>query len=177
MEEIKRIDRKLMYHGKVIDAYQDTMQMPNGNISIWDFVDHHGAAAVVPVLDDGRILMVRQHRPAIGRFTLELPAGKIDVVGESKRDCAARELEEETGYRAGELKLLITVDTTVAICNEEIEVYLATGLKKTRQQLDDDEDINLEAYTIDELVDMVREQKIRDSKTMAGILAYKVLIS
>jgi ADP-ribose pyrophosphatase len=119
--------------------------------------------------------MVRQHRPAIERFTLELPAGKIDEVGESKKACAARELEEETGYKASALELLVTVDTTVAICNEEIEIYLATGLVKTAQHLDEDEDINVEAYKLDDLIEMIRRQEIKDSKTVAGILAYKVL--
>lgn len=173
MDEIKRVGRKLMYHGVVINAYRDTMLMPNGNTEEWDFIQHHGAAAVVAVMDDGRIIMVRQHRPAIGRFTLELPAGKLDFKGESKADCAARELEEETGYKAGKLELLVTVDTTVAICDEEIEIYLATELMKTEQHLDEDEDINVEAYDVDELMGMIARQEIRDSKTVAGILAYK----
>lgn len=175
MDEIKRVGRKLVYHGVVVDVYRDTMLMANGNTEEWDFIDHHGAAAVVAVMDDGRIIMVRQHRPAIGRFTLELPAGKLDFKGESKAECAARELEEETGYKASKLELLVTVDTTVAICNEEIEIYLATGLVKTEQHLDEDEDINVEAYDVDELVSMIARQEIKDSKTVAGILAYKAL--
>lgn len=86
--------------------------------------------------------------------------------------CAARELEEETGYKAAHLELLITVSTTVAFCNETIDVYLATDLTKTQQHLDEDEFVEVESYTIEELKDMVLTQKIQDSKTVAAIMAY-----
>ena len=102
------------------------MQVPNGNIVKWDFIGHKGAAAVVPVGEDGKILMVRQYRNALDRYTLEVPAGGLNGVDEPTRTAAARELEEETGYRTDELDFLITIRTTVAFCNEKIDVYLAT---------------------------------------------------
>ncbi|MCD8151754.1 MAG: NUDIX hydrolase [Clostridiales bacterium] len=173
MEHMKRIDRILKYQGAIVDLYEDVMESPTGHIARWDYVRHRkGAAAVLPVMDDGRILMVRQHRNALERETLEIPAGSKDDAGEPSAVCAARELEEETGYRTGKMELLITVATTVAFCNEVIEIYLATELEKTERHLDEDEFVEVGTYTIEELRDMVFEQKIQDSKTVAAIMAY-----
>jgi len=177
MEKVERLKRELAYQGKVIQVYQDTVRVPNGNVTVWDYIHHDGAAAVVPVMKDGRILMVRQYRNALDRFTLELPAGKVDSPDESKALCAARELEEETGYRSGDLELLITVNTTVAFCNELIEIYVARNLIPARQNLDEDEDICMEALTLEELLAMIRRQEIRDSKSIAGILAYQTYMT
>jgi ADP-ribose pyrophosphatase len=130
----------------------------------------------VGVLDDGRLLMVRQYRNALDRYTLEIPAGGLNK-DEPTIDAAARELEEETGYKCGKIEKLITVRTTVAFCNEKIDIYLATDLVKTKQHLDDDEYVNVEIYTLDELVKMIYDFKIEDSKTISAIMAYKCLIS
>ena len=146
--------------------------MPNGRSQTWDYIDHVGAAAVVPVLADGRILMVRQYRNALDRFTLELPAGKRDAADEPMEVCAARELEEETGYVAGKLLPLITVNTTVAFCNEKIGIFVAKNLVKTSQHLDPDEDIEVAAFTPQKLKQMVFAQELLDAKTVAAVLAY-----
>ncbi len=176
MSCMKRIDRVLKYKGAIVDFYDDVMESPTGHIAHWDYIEHRkGAAAVLPVADDGRILMVRQHRNALGRETLEIPAGSRDDVNEPHIECAARELEEETGYRAGRLELLITVATTVAFCNETIPVFLATELSKTECHPDEDEFIEIERYTLGELTDMIFAQKIQDSKTVAAIMAYGCL--
>ena len=98
MEQFKRLDRKLVAHGHILDYYEDTIAVPNGNIAHWDFIKHKGAAAVVPVLPDGRILMVRQYRNALDRETIEIPAGGLADEKEDPNDCALRELKEETGY-------------------------------------------------------------------------------
>ena len=126
--EIKRIDRKLAYEGAVINVYQDTVQFPDGHTAKWDYIHHDGAAAVIPVLPDGRILMVKQYRNALDRFTLEIPAGKLDDPKEEGIVCASRELEEETGYRCERLEPLLVLRTTVAFCNERIEVFAARDL-------------------------------------------------
>ncbi|MCJ7835914.1 NUDIX hydrolase [Cuneatibacter sp. NSJ-177] len=173
MEKVERLKRELAYTGTVLKVYKDTVQVPNGNRAVWDYIHHDGAAAVVPVRDDGKILMVRQYRNALDRFTLELPAGKVDEPDEPRIECAKRELEEETGYRSDHLELLITVNTTVAFCDEQIEIYLAKDLTATKQNLDEDEEIDVEAYTLDELCGMIFRRELRDSKTVAGILAYQ----
>ena len=127
-EEFKRLKRELVYKGAIVNFYKDTIQVANGNVVEWDFIGHQGAAAVVPVRADGKILMVRQYRNALDRYTLEIPAGGLNGPDEPTKDAAARELEEETGYAAGKMEWLITVRTTVAFCNEKIDIYLATDL-------------------------------------------------
>lgn len=171
MEPVKRLKRELRAKGTVINLYKDTVEV-NGNIAEWDYIHHDGAAAVVAVDADGKFLMVRQYRNALDRFTLELPAGKLDDPKEPTLECAKRELEEETGYRAGKMEYLLTVNTTVAFCNEKIDLYLATDLTKTEQHLDPDEEINVERWNIEDLKQMIYDGKMTDSKTIAGILTY-----
>ena len=171
-EEIRRVKRELMYKGTVLEVYKDSMEFANGNHEEWDFIKHNGAAAVVPVLDDGRILMVSQFRNALDRKTLEIPAGKLDPE-EKGILCAARELEEETGYKSEQLEWLINIRTTVALCNEKIEVYVARKLKAGTQNLDENEYVNVKAYTVDELKEKIFSGEIEDSKTIASVLAYE----
>ena len=172
MEEIKRLNRELVYKGHIIDMYKDTVKIPNGNIAEWDFIGHKGAAAVLPVLKNGNVLMVRQYRNALDRYTLEIPAGGLESPDEPMIDCAARELEEETGYKSDNLEMLLSLHTTVAFCNEKIEVFLARDLVKTSQHLDEDEYIDVEEHSIEELLEAVYSGKIEDSKTVSAILAY-----
>ena len=156
-EEFKRLDRKLVYHGTIIDYYRDTIQVPNGNIAEWDFIGHKGAAAVVPVREDGKLLM----------------AGGLNGADEPPMLAAARELEEETGYHSENLTHLLSLRTTVAFCNEKIEIYVAQDLKPTHQHLDEDEFIDVYAYSVDELCEMIYFGKIEDGKTIAAIMSYK----
>ena len=172
MEKYERIGRELIHKGAIIDYYQDTIKVPNGNIAKWDYIKHKGAAAVVAVKDDGKLLMVRQYRNALDRETLEIPAGGLNSVDEPTDIAAARELEEEAGYTAGKLELLISICTTVAFCDEKIDIYVATDLKRSKQHLDEDEYLDVEAYSIEELVQMVYDCKIQDGKTVAALLAY-----
>jgi ADP-ribose pyrophosphatase len=172
---VERIGRNLVHAGAIVDLYCDDIKLPDGSIHHWDFVAHRrGAAAVVGVLSDGRILMVRQYRPALDRFTLEVPAGARDSVDEDPYITAERELIEETGYVPGKMTKLLSLKTTVAFCNEFIEVYLATDLcERKLQNLDDAESIDIVACELDDLVKLIYEGKIQDSKTVSAILAYK----
>ena len=173
MEEIKRVKRELVANGAIIDYYQDTMQIPNGNVVKWDLIDHKGAAAVVAVREDGKLLMVRQYRNALERETIEIPAGGLNGREEPTDVAAMRELKEETGYVCDKVELINSIYTTVAFCNEKIDIYLARGLKHPgSQHLDEDEYINVEAYTVEELKQMIFDCKIQDSKTICGILTY-----
>ena len=149
MEEFKRISRDLVAKGAIIDYYQDTMQIPNGNIAKWDLIDHKGAAAV------------------------EIPAGGLNGREEPTDQAAMRELQEETGYHTDHVELLTSIYTTVAFCNEKIDIYLARGLKdRGNQHLDEDEFINVEAYSVEELKQMIYDCRIQDAKTICGILTY-----
>lgn len=170
--EYKRIGRELVYEGSIVNVYKDKMQLFDGTVHDWDFIKHPGAAAVVPVDNDGNIIMVKQYRNALGRYTLELPAGGKDP-NESFETCALRELEEETGHKAGTFEHLTTIFTTVALMDEEIAIYLAKDLIPCEQHLDEDEFLNVEKHSLDELVSMIYESKIQDSKTICGLLTYK----
>lgn len=171
--ELKRIKRELQCEGAITKYYKDTLVLPDGKTAIYDFVGHNGAAAAIGVRDDGKILMVSQYRNALDRFTLEIPAGGLEPE-EPTINAAARELEEETGYKCEKIEKLITIRTTVAFCNEKIDIYLATELKKTNQHLDEDEYVDVKAYDLEELIDMIYNGTIEDSKTIAAIMAYKV---
>lgn len=171
--EFKRLNRELIHQGSIIDYYKDTIQVPNGNIVKWDFIAHKGAAAIVPVMEDGKILMVRQYRNALDRYTLEIPAGGLNGTDEPTRVAAIRELEEETGYRTLDVEFLISIRTTVAFCNEKIDIYVARELVPGKQNLDEDEFIHVAAYEMAEIEKMIYDGTIQDSKTISAVLAYK----
>ena len=174
MEHIKRVGRTLKHKGSILSFYEDDIMTPDGNVAKWDFIEHSGAAAVIPVLDDGRILLVRQFRNSPDKETLEIPAGGINK-GEPVKTAAIRELEEETGYKADpdNVRKLISIITAVAFCNEKVDIYMADKLTKSVQQLDEEEYINVEYYTLQELKDMIMNGIIEDSKTISAILAYE----
>ena len=156
------------------------MQLPDGKVEKWDFVHHKkgGGACVVPILPDGRILLIHQYRPAVNRETTELPAGAFDAEDPDFAITASRELEEETGYRCGKIRRLIRLDTAIAWCDEKVEVYLAEDLVKSGDQsLDDAEEISMEALTVEEARERIFAGEIRDAKTVAGILAYLVVLA
>lgn len=173
MEAVERLDRKLVKHGAIIDLFDDTVKTQAGNIVHYDFIGHKGAAAVIPVRADGKILMVKQYRNAVDRFTLEIPAGGKNGAEEPPYDCAMRELEEETGYKTDKLEHLIDIYTTVAFCNEKISIYVAENLISSHQNLDEDEFIDVEAVSVEDLTAMILNGTIMDAKTVAAVLAYK----
>lgn len=170
-ESVVRLKRELKYEGAILKIYEDTV-MANGHEAHWDFIHHDGAAAVLPVADDGKILMVRQYRNALDRQTLEIPAGKLDEPDEPKIECAYRELEEETGFRCEKLEYLMSMNTTVAFCDEFIDIYVARNLIPSHQHLDEDEVIYVEEWTVEDLEEMIYSGKMTDAKTTAAILAY-----
>ena len=170
MGEFKRLERKLAYQGKILKVYTDHVEV-NGHESHWDYVHHNGGAAVVPVTNEGKILMVRQWRNALDRYTLEIPAGALEKE-EPAATCVARELEEETGYRSENIEWLITTNSWLAFTNEQVEIFVARDLVPAQQKFDEEESIELEEYTIEELKELIFKGIIKDSKTVAGLLAY-----
>lgn len=171
---IKRLKRELVYQGSILDIYADYMELPDGKTAKWDFVSHRkGAAAVVAVTEDGNLLLVRQYRPALERETLEIPAGSRDSVTEDTAVCAKRELEEETGWKCSHMEKLLQLKTTVAFCNEFIDVYLATELMQGTQKLDEGEEIEIVSMPLADAVQKIYCGEIQDGKTVAGILAYQ----
>ncbi len=157
-----------IYTGKVITLNIDTVTLPNGVTVDLEMVRHPGAAAVVPLKEDGTVVLIRQFRHAAGGFIYEIPAGKLHP-GEDPRACAARELEEEIGYQAGTLELLSSIFTAPGFTDEVIHIYKATGMTEGRQHLDRDEVLEVVEMPLGEAIDMIRAGTIRDAKTMVGL--------
>jgi len=157
-----------VFEGKVVNLRIDEVILPTGKRAVREVVEHPGAVAIVPVLQDGAIVMVRQYRHAAGKIMLEIPAGKLNK-GENPDSCAMRELEEETGYQASKLRKLSAVYTTPGFTNELIHIYVAEGLNKTLQNTDEDEFIDIVQYDPVELRELITTGKIDDAKTMLGL--------
>ena len=159
---------KNIYTGIVVNLNVDTVTLPNGLTVDLEVVRHPGAAAVVPLKDDGKVVLIRQFRHAAGGFIYEIPAGKLHP-GEDPSTCAARELEEETGYRAGRFELLSSIFTAPGFTDEVIHIYKATGLVLGRQQLDRDEVLEVIELSLPEAIRMIRTGEIRDAKSIVGL--------
>jgi ADP-ribose pyrophosphatase len=164
----KFLDSKLIFKGKVLTMNYDTVLLPNGVKATREIIKHPGAVAVVPLANDGRIVLVKQYRYPVGKEMLEIPAGKLDK-GEKTDDCARRELSEETGYLAGELIKLTSIYTTPGFTDEVIHVYLAKNLTIAERHPDEDEFINVELYTKDQVKQMITNGIICDAKSMIGL--------
>jgi ADP-ribose pyrophosphatase len=169
MEETFLSGEKI-FHGKIIDVERWQVLLPNGKTALREVVKHPGAAAIVPVDDKGYVTMVRQCRIAVGRFTWEIPAGKLDYTGEDPLECARRELEEETGLRAECWRLLARVDTTPGFCTEQIDLYLATGLSQHAPHTDPDEFLHITRIPLQDAAENVMNGEIQDAKTALGLL-------
>ena len=167
------VSKKTIWRGRAVNFDVDTVRLPNGKLTTREYISHPGAVGVVPFLDRDTIVMVRQYRHPIGQVTLELPAGKIDP-RESVLSCIKRELAEETGYTAAKFTPLIQYWPTPAFANEMLHLYVATGLKPGRMSTDDDEFIEAVTLPFKKAVAMVRSGKIRDSKSVVGLLACAV---
>lgn len=162
------VSTEKIYAGKVVNLRRDTVRLPNGKEALREVVEHPGAVAIVPVLPDGRILMVRQFRHPVGKVLIEIPAGKLDV-GESPDRCALRELEEETGYRAGFMECRASIFTGPGFTDEVIHMYIARDLVKTSLNPDEDEFLEVKAYEPQDIRRMIQEGLICDAKTVSGM--------
>ena len=155
--------------GRIFNVDRLRVQLPDGRVAIRDVVRHPGAVAIVALTEDGRICLVRQYRTALGRVTVEIPAGKLSP-GEDPLECAGRELLEETGMSAEKIAFLTTIASSDGFCDELIHIYMATGLTFSRSDPDADEFINVDLVPLDELIDAVLDGRIEDAKTVVGAL-------
>jgi len=159
-----------IYTGKVITLNVDTVPLPNGVTVDLETIRHPGASAVVPIKDDGTVVLIRQFRHAAGGFIYEIPAGKL-APGEDPLHCASRELEEEVGYRASSFELLSSIFTAPGFADEVIHVYKATGLTKGHQHLDRDEVLEIVEMSLHQAIAHIQDGTIRDAKTIVGLQA------
>lgn len=168
--EEKQLEREEIYDGAVLHVVKDKILLPDGNVSFREFCLHKGAVAVIPVTDDNEVIMVRQFRYAHHREFLEIPAGKLDFVGEVPLDAVKRELKEETGATAEKITYLGVLDTTPALIDEKIYMYMAEGLTFGECDPDEDEFLAVERIPLAKLVEMVMNGEIRDGKTQIAVL-------
>jgi len=167
----KTLSSRLLHEGRSFSFKTDKVELPNGRMTTRDVVDHPGAVAIVPVLNGSRIILVRQFRYAACRELLEIPAGTLEK-GEEPDACAARELREETGYKAESMVRLLSCYMAPGYSNEVIHLYVATGLEKGEKETEEDEEIAVEAVGFDEALRMIEENEIEDAKTIVGVLSY-----
>lgn len=168
MNKAKCNHASLINKGRVFDLYSENVTLPNGVTTDMDVIRHPGAAAIVPVTDDGHILMLKQYRHAIGGFIWEIPAGTLDPV-EDEITCAKRELIEETGYSARKIEKLGVITPLPAYSDERIHIYLATNLSRAAQKLDEDELLSVHPVAIKTALDMIARGEIEDAKTIASL--------
>jgi ADP-ribose pyrophosphatase len=162
-----RLDGDIAYDGTLLKIHRDRVQLPDGSISTREYIRHPGAVVVIPLLDDGQVLLERQFRYPNNQVFIELPAGKIDPNEESLA-CAKRELREETGYSAKEWQFVCTIHNAIAYSDEHLDIFLAKGLVSGDTQLDEGEFVELITVTPAQMLEWVREGKITDVKTVIG---------
>jgi ADP-ribose pyrophosphatase len=171
--ETSLVDHKEVYRGKIVTLQVDTIRQKSGVTTIREVVLHPGGVTAVPILDDGRLLLIRQFRYPLGKFILELPAGKLDS-GQPPLETMAREMMEETGYSAGTLTHEGAFYTTPGISNESIHLFIARDLTQSIQNLEEGEHITVEPYTLQECLEKIENGEICDGKTILGILWYRM---
>lgn len=162
---------ELIYRGRVLELHKVTVRTKQGKLIERDLVHYNGAAVILPLLADGRIVLIRNYRYVVGEYLYELPAGNVDR-GEDPEVTAARELTEETGYQAGKLEKLGAFLAAPGTSDEVLHSYLATDLRPGRQALEEYEDIAAEAFEPARLKEMVREGTVYDAKTIATLALY-----
>ncbi|MGF1633878.1 MAG: NUDIX hydrolase [Phycisphaerae bacterium] len=169
---LELLDKQVIYHGRKVALELHHLRDPEDDTRhTREVCRHPGAVVILPILDDGTVLLIRVRRYAVGKPLIELPAGTLEK-GEPPIDCAGRELEEEAGYLAGRLKSLGAFYTSPGILTEEMYPFLATDLTKTQQALEEGEEIQVLPTPYDEAIEMCRDGRIVDGKTIATLLKY-----
>jgi len=163
------LDGEEVFAGRLLKVYRDRVRLPDGSETMREYIRHPGAVAIVALFDDGRVLLERQHRYALRRDFIEIPAGKLDA-GEAHLDTAKRELLEETGYVAAEWRRLGIIHNAIGYSDEGIELWLARGLERREQKLEPGEFLEVFTLPLAEAQAMVRDGRITDAKTVAGLL-------
>ncbi len=167
--EEKTMKSEKVYEGRILTLRVDTVELPNKKYSKREIIEHSGGAAIVPITDDGKVVLVKQYRKAVEDFLLEIPAGKLEY-DEDPLECVTRELKEETGYKSENIEFLCEIYPSPGYTAEKIYIYLARNLIKGEQELDEGEYVEVEEIELDKFMDMVNSNEIIDAKTITGIL-------
>jgi ADP-ribose pyrophosphatase len=162
-----QVDSELAYEGHFLKVQRDTVRLPDGKQSKREYIKHPGAVVILPLFDDGNVLLERQYRYPLQKVFIEFPAGKIDP-NEDPLDCAKRELQEETGYTAADWQFLCTIHNAIAYSDEHLDIFVARGLIAGESRLDDGEFLETFTATVPDMLSWIREGKISDVKTVIG---------
>jgi ADP-ribose pyrophosphatase len=174
----RRQDSQELFKGKLLHAFRDTVTLPDGSSATREYIVHPGAVVIVPLLDDGRLLLERQFRYPVGRVMIEFPAGKLDVQGEDRLACAKRELLEETGYTAREWAHAGVLHPVISYSTEFIDIWFARGLVDGgRRALDHGEFLDVFTATPQQLLDWCRDGKVTDAKTLSCMVWLQNVLS
>ncbi len=178
LSELKEsmISTKQVYNGSFLDVRKDIVNLPDGNTSTREWINHPGAACIIPIMPDGKLALIKQYRYPVQSIMIELPAGKLDE-GENPEVCAIRELEEEIGYLAEKLTFVTKIHPAIGFANEEMWIFLAEKLTKSQKSTDHDEFVELIPTSIEDAVKLVWNGNISDVKTIIGILWAERLLS
>lgn len=170
------LSNESVFKGRLLDVQRDTVQLPGGAVATREYILHPGASMIVPLLPDGQVVLVRQYRYPMHRAFIEFPAGKIDP-GEATLATAKRELLEETGYRGGEWTELTTIHNAIAYANERIILFLAEGLERGEQQLDENEFVEVFTAPLEDLIGWILAGEVTDVKTVIGAFFVQKLLA
>jgi ADP-ribose pyrophosphatase len=165
----KTLQSKRVFEGRVVNLRVDTVELPNGKTTTREVVEHKGAVAIVPMLDNDKMILVRQFRQATGRVLLEIPAGGLEI-GESPVQCAQRELVEEIGYYPEKLTEMFYSYLAPGYSSEKLHTFLASDLRKTETNMEADEFLEIVTVQLEEAVEMIRSGEVADAKSICGIL-------
>jgi len=171
----KKLSSRVVYEGSFLKVMSDEVELPNGKKSVREYIPHPGASLIIPVTDKGQLVMIRQYRYPLQAEFIEFPAGQVDV-GEDSRTAAERELAEEIGMSAKEFRHLTTIHPVIGYSNEKIEIYLAKGLFAANQHLDEDEFLNIFETSFEDALELMKQGKITDVKTMIGLFWYQQVL-
>lgn len=174
MARYKKLGERLVYKSRIIELYEDHLQLPNGREVIYDRIQHSGGAAVLPIDEQGKLILIKQYRNSIDAEVYEIPAGLREPEDTTGEICARRELEEEIGYRADSLEFIAQIYGIIGLSNEKTDIFLAENLIPSKRHLDPEEFIEVCRFELEEAIQMIRRKEIIDAKTVTAVLYYQM---
>lgn len=174
MAKYKKLGEELAYRGGIIEVYRDRLLLPDGKKVVYDLIRHSGGAAVLPITEDGRLVVARQYRNSVDKEVYEIPAGLLEPTDKSGETCARRELQEETGYIAGNMEFIAQVYGAIGVCDEKTDIYLAEKLTPCERHPDPEEFIDICYLKLEDAVRMIKNREIIDAKTVIAIQYYQL---
>lgn len=173
MAKYKKLGEKLAYKSRLVELYDDYLELPDGRQVVYDLIKHSGGAAVLPIDEQGKLILIKQYRNSVDAEVYEIPAGLREPEDATGEICARRELEEETGYRTDKLEFIAQIYGIIGLSNEKTDIFLAENLIPCKRHLDPEEFIEVCHFELEEAVSMIQRKEIIDAKTVTAVLYYQ----